>query len=120
MLINKNILLKFLFLFILLLPAHTVSAQDSSTISRDQIQTSGAEDNITDKKKKKKTENEEDFFTFRFEKLSLSFFLRLMIDLISMIILIRLVYYPNYNKKDFFFTFFMFNLVMFMITYILK
>lgn len=117
MLLNKNILLKFLFLFFFLAPAQEAIAQDNTGTSQDQSQ---SVDDGSDKKKKKKAENDEDFFSLRFDKLNLSFFLRLLIDIVSMFVLIRLVYYPNYNKKDFFFTFFMFNLVMFFITYLLN
>ena len=55
-----------------------------------------------------------------FDKLSLKFFIRLGIDLASVFILIRLVYYPNYRTKEFFFTFFIFNLVIFLITYMMN
>jgi hypothetical protein len=116
MLLKKNLLLKFLFLFMMLAPAEAFS-QDNSGTTTDQTQTT---DDGADKKKKKKDSSDEDFFSLHFDKLNLSFFLRLLIDIVSMFILIRMVYYPNYNKKDFFFTFFMFNLVMFFITYLLN
>ena len=55
-----------------------------------------------------------------FDKLNDKFFLRLLIDVISMIVLVRLVYFPIYKKKDFFFTFFMFNIIIFILTYLLN
>lgn len=55
-----------------------------------------------------------------FDKLNDKFFLRLLIDVVSMIVLIRLVYFPIYKKKDFFFTFFMFNIIIFILTYLLN
>lgn len=55
-----------------------------------------------------------------FDKLSLKFFIRLGIDLASVFILIRFIYYPNYRTKEFFFTFFIFNLVIFLITYMMN
>jgi hypothetical protein len=55
-----------------------------------------------------------------FDKLSLKFFIRLAVDLVSVFILIRFVYYPNYRTKEFFFTFFIFNLVIFLITYMMN
>lgn len=54
------------------------------------------------------------------EKLGPKFFVRLLINIISMVILLRLVYYPIYKKKEFFLTFTMFNLVIFLITYLLN
>jgi len=55
-----------------------------------------------------------------FDKLNDKFFLRLLIDVIAMVVLIRLVYFPIYKKKDFFFTFFMFNIIIFILTYLLN
>jgi len=55
-----------------------------------------------------------------FDKLSLKFFIRLAVDLVSVFILIRFIYYPNYRTKEFFFTFFIFNLIIFLITYMMN
>lgn len=55
-----------------------------------------------------------------FDKLGDKFFIRLLIDVFSIIILVRLVYFRIYKKKDFFFTFFMFNITIFIITYLLN
>jgi hypothetical protein len=46
--------------------------------------------------------------------------MRLLVDLLSIILLVRLIYYPVYRKRDHFFTFFMFNLTIFIITYLLN
>lgn len=55
-----------------------------------------------------------------FDKLSSKFFIRLFIDLISVFVLIRLIFYKNYKKADQYLTFFAFNLVIFLITYLLN
>lgn len=55
-----------------------------------------------------------------FDKLSDKFFLRLLIDFVFVFALVRFVYYPIYKKKDYFFTFFIFNLLIFIITYLLN
>lgn len=55
-----------------------------------------------------------------FNSLSPKFFTRLAVDLISVFILIRFIYYPNYRTKEFFFTFFIFNLIVFLITYMMN
>ncbi|MEO8146380.1 MAG: DUF4956 domain-containing protein [Bacteroidia bacterium] len=55
-----------------------------------------------------------------FDKLGDKFFLRLLVDVVSIIVLIRFVYFKIYRKKDFFFTFFMFNITIFIITYLLN
>jgi cation transport ATPase len=45
---------------------------------------------------------------------------RIVIDILAMLVLVRWVYHAIYKKKDFFFTFFLFNLIIFMITYMLQ
>ena len=55
-----------------------------------------------------------------FDKLGDKFFIRLLIDVFSIIVLVRFVYFRIYKKKDFFFTFFMFNITIFIITYLLN
>lgn len=50
------------------------------------------------------------------DKVSDKFFIRLLIDLVSVIVLIRFIYFPIYKKKDYFFTFFLFNIIIFMMT----
>jgi hypothetical protein len=55
-----------------------------------------------------------------FDKLSDKFFLRLLIDIIAMLILVRLIYFRIYKKKDYLFTFFLFNIIIFIITYLLN
>ncbi len=55
-----------------------------------------------------------------FDKLSPKFFMRLGIDLASVFILIRFIYYPIYKNKEYFFTFFIFNLIIFLITFLLN
>jgi len=60
------------------------------------------------------------FLSFAFEKLRKTFPQRFMVNLVSAIVLIGGIYYPNYRKKDFFFTFFMFNVTIFFITYLLN
>jgi hypothetical protein len=55
-----------------------------------------------------------------FEKLGEKFFLRLLIDLVSVALIVRAIYLPNYRKRDHMFTFFMFNLVIYIISYLLS
>jgi len=55
-----------------------------------------------------------------FEKLGPKFFIRLTIDLISVFILIRFLYFPVYKNRENFFTLFIFNLIIFLITFILN
>lgn len=55
-----------------------------------------------------------------FNKLPEKFFVRLMVDLLTVTILVRLIYYRLYRRTDLFLTFFGFNLVIFLITYLLN
>lgn len=54
------------------------------------------------------------------QKLITKFGFRLLIDFVSVFILIRLVYYPVYKKTELFFTFFIFNVVIFLICFLLN
>ncbi len=47
------------------------------------------------------------------------FLVRLLINTVSMIILIRIVYYATYQKRDLFFTFFLLNFIVFLLAYML-
>lgn len=55
-----------------------------------------------------------------FNKLSEKFFLRLGIDVLSVLILIRFIYYRIYRKADLFLMFFSFNIIIFLITFLLN
>jgi hypothetical protein len=48
------------------------------------------------------------------------FFLRLLINTVSMIILVRFVYYNTYKTKESFFTFFLLNLIVFLLATMLE
>lgn len=53
-------------------------------------------------------------------RLSDIFFIRLLIDLLSVFILIRFIYYRTYRNKEFFFSYFIFNIIIFFITFLLN
>ncbi len=55
-----------------------------------------------------------------FEKLNADFFGRLLIDVAFVTALIRLIYYKNYRKSDIVFTYFLFNVIIFIITYLMN
>ena len=61
-----------------------------------------------------------EFFSLEFDQFSLDFFVRLLINVAIMLVLIRGIYFRNYGRYDFFFTFFMFNLIIFIISYLLN
>ena len=45
---------------------------------------------------------------------------RILIDLASVFVLVRLIYYPNYKHRELFFTFFIFNIIIFLISFLLN
>lgn len=45
---------------------------------------------------------------------------RFLIDIVSVFVLIRLVYFPIYKKRDMFFTYFIFNCIIFLICFLLN
>lgn len=55
-----------------------------------------------------------------FEKLGPKFFMRLLVDFISVVLLIRFIYFPIYRNREQVFTFFIFNIVIFFITFLLN
>jgi hypothetical protein len=54
------------------------------------------------------------------QKISLKIFFRLLIDLVSLWLLLSQVYFKVYKRKDLYFTFYVFNLVIFLITFLLN
>ena len=64
-------------------------------------------------------ENTSNAFAF-FEKLGAKFFTKLLVDLLSVFILVRFIYYPTYKSRENFFTFFIFNILIFLIAFTLK
>jgi hypothetical protein len=55
-----------------------------------------------------------------FDKLSDKFFWRLLIDFGATFVLVRLIHFRMYMKRDYLFTFFLFNIIIFVITYLLN
>lgn len=65
--------------------------------------------------KEKEKEKEKDTVS-----INSKFFFSLLIDIATLIIIILLVYYPNNRKFESIFAFFMFNLLIFMLTFVLN
>jgi hypothetical protein len=55
-----------------------------------------------------------------FQKMSAKLLIRLFIDLTSVFILVRFIYYPIYKHRELFFTYFIFNIVIFLISFLLN
>lgn len=48
------------------------------------------------------------------------FLTRIVINTVSMIVLIRVVYHTTYEKRDYYFTFFLLNFIIFLLAYMLE
>jgi Domain of unknown function (DUF4956) len=55
-----------------------------------------------------------------FDKVSLKFLSRFLVDAIAVFILVRFIYFRHYRRTDLFLTFFGFNIIIFLITYLLN
>lgn len=59
-------------------------------------------------------------FSLELDRFNQVFLARLAIDLLSMLILVRFIYFPVYRLRDYFFTFHMFNITIFIITFLMN
>src|SRR5574337_124041 len=123
----RRILILVFPLVFLLAPSHAVYAQTDNAGDQTVSSTTAQQGDDSDKKDKKKKDKDKDevsedvdFFSVGIERFNLVFFTRLLIDLLSMLVIVRLIYYPVYKRRDHFFTFFMFNLTIFIITFLLN
>jgi hypothetical protein len=53
-------------------------------------------------------------------KMSARIGVRLLIDLVTVFVLVRLIYYPIYRQREFFFMYFIFNIIIFLISFLLN
>lgn len=98
---------------------HFAVAQESTTSSNANgvttlLQQSENTD-VKEKKKKKDKDGVKDNI-----QIDINFFINLLIDILSVVIIVVLVYYPNYHKRDMFFTYFLFNISIFLLTFLLN
>lgn len=55
-----------------------------------------------------------------FDKVSFKFISRFLVDIAAVFLLIRFIYFRHYRRTDLFLTFFGFNIIIFLITYLLN
>ncbi|HLO45967.1 MAG TPA: DUF4956 domain-containing protein [Leadbetterella sp.] len=55
-----------------------------------------------------------------FDKVSFKFLSRFLVDIVAVLILVRFIYFRHYRRTDLFLTFFGFNIIIFLITYLLN
>lgn len=104
-----KILLVALFMMCIASPSSQAFAQFSANQETSvQVDDSDAATPVVEKKKKNDIEINEKFW------------FSLLINVASMLIIIILIYYPNNRRYDSIFTFIMFNLMIFMLTFVLN
>ena len=54
------------------------------------------------------------------DKISTKFISRFLVDIVAVFILVRFIYFRHYRRTDLFLTFFGFNIIIFLITYLLN
>lgn len=107
------------------LPSY-INAQDSvvggyddevweQTVVEDDNSTDVVSSDSTSVEKDKKKKKDKDVV-----KLNSKFFYNLLIDIAAVLIIIFLIYYPSNKKLGFVFTFILFNVVIFLLTYVLN
>ena len=97
----------FLMLFMLAMPVKVCLPQQSDPETSLLDETAQ-----TDKKEKKKEK--------KILEMNEKFILSLGINLLNVALIILFIYYPNYRKLDYIFMFIIFNLVIFLLTFVLK
>jgi hypothetical protein len=91
-----------------------LSENDDETVTDSlQINETGADATKTKKTTKKEKSKE-------IVKIDSKFFLSLALNAASILIIILLIYYPNNKRLDYIFTFALFNIVIFLLTYVLN
>lgn len=113
----KLLLLKILFVLIAILPA-AIPVNAQFTIA-DSSKTIASKTTSVQASQKEDT-SEKEFFSIGLDRFNVVFFLRLAINLLSMLLLVRFIYFPVYRRRDYFFTFYMFNITIFIITFLLN
>jgi hypothetical protein len=100
---------KLLFLLLVIFLAMPVKVCIPQQAENEMSQTDETDTSISKKEKKKKVlEIDEEFF------------INLGINVVAVFLIIVLIYYPNYRKLDYIFTFVIFNLVIFLLTFVMK
>lgn len=95
------------------MPASVAVAQ--TLTSDNSTETVQITETVKSEKKKDKKKDEEDKL-----QIGEDFYINFLINLATVILLIVFIYYPNYRNKDVFFTYFLFNIAIFLLTYLMN
>jgi hypothetical protein len=109
---NKFVITIILF-FGLLTGASNVPAQ--TALSQASANVTNTTDTQPEVKKSKKDKDKDEIVS-----INKKFAYGIGIDLTTMLLIFCLIYFPNYRNKEFMFTFFLFNIIIFIITFVLN
>ncbi len=87
----------------------TIQEKSDGTASAEILTSSDNAKDLDKKKKKKKKKDAE---------INQSFYINLLIDLSAVLLIIGLIYYPNYKRLDTIFTFVLFNITIYLLTFL--
>jgi hypothetical protein len=107
MVLSKHLITLVLFLF-LAMPVQVCIAQNNDSEFTQTEDPVGSNKKIDKKKAKDVIDIDQ------------TFFFNLAIDIATVVLILSLIYYRNYKKLDYIFTFISFNLVIFVLTYVLN
>jgi len=109
----KNLLIIIIFLCSIIgfKPALAQGNQPTSPATTQVV--NADESNVSVKKQEKDKEKE-------VVALNKHFFYGIGFDILTMLLIFGLIYFPNYRHKEFMFTFFLFNIIIFIITFVLN
>jgi hypothetical protein len=118
------VIISLLFLFNFSLPGIQAFPQDTVSSFQQTTQADQSYDKKLlkkfekfEKKREKEEKKEKDKDIINIDE---RFFLYILIDVATFLLIISLVYYPNCKQKESIFTFLMFNLLIFMLTFVLN
>lgn len=91
-----------------------VTAQNTDNLLEQVSESSN--DTETTKSKDKKKDKDKD----KTLKIDERFYINLLIDIVTIMIIVIFIYYRNYRNKEVFFTYFLFNIAIFLLTFLLN
>ena len=111
---TKTLITFFLFLMLAMPTAYCFAQKTEEDPTETEITQSEPDSLLSKAAKAEKKKNK------NVVQLDEKFFISLGINLASILLIITLIYYPNDKKMDYIFTFIIFNLIIFLLTFVLK
>lgn len=109
-----------LIIVIFSMPYSVALAQDAFSDNSSAAETVHVDDNTNKNSKKDKKKKDDKDYVKEDVGVNQTFFLSLLINLLTVFIIVRLIYYNNYHKQEVFFTYFLFNIAIFLLTFLLN